>query len=430
VFRQFLADRRCERVITVVGDGNARYMFYAGLGIVGLGLLRGLAGFLARYYSEKLSHYIAFDIRNDMYQKVLNLPFSYHDHAHVGTIVTRAIADVGEVQRFYAYGIMDLLNVGLLTLGTLAVMFYISPLLATIALIPLLPLIPLSQRFAEAVDPEWKQIMERTQTLSNHLQETAIGAQVVRVFAREDYEVGRFYGDNKTLYHNFMDLIGRWATFLPLSAFIASLSTVSLLVVGGWLESRGQGGVTAGLLVTFNAFVLQLANPLRFLGFVILLVTQAASSSERVFEILDAPQDISSKPDAQAMGQAAGQVTFENVNLTYPGERHPALKRINFTAMPGQVIGIVGATGAGKSSVVSLIPRFYDVTEGRVLIDGLDVRNIELNSLRANVGNVLQTSLLFSATIGENIAYGRVNATHEQIVAAAKAGRVAGLRNH
>lgn len=402
-----------------VQSGDANFMLVAGLGMVGLGVLRGIAGFLARYYGEKLSHYAAYDIRNQMYDKVQHLSFNYHDNAHVGTIVTRAIGDVNEIQRYYAFGLMDTLNVAVLVIGSVAVMVYTSPLLAIIALLPMLPLAFMSRNFAMKVDPMWRTIMERTQTLSNHIQENAIGAQVVRVFARERYEIDKFFKVNDALFHDFMRLISSWAGFLPISAFMASISTALVLLVGGWMESQGLRGVTVGMVVAFNAYILQMTNPLRFLGFVILLTTQALSSSDRVFEVLDADVDIDNKQDPVDMSDMRGEVRFEGVTFWYGGENAPALKNINFQAQPGEVVGIVGATGAGKSTLVNLIPRFYEATEGRVLVDGVDVRDAEVNSLRASIGMVMQTSLLFSATIGENIAFGQTGATQTKIEAAA-----------
>lgn len=412
-----------------VQRGDARFMLYAGIGMIVLGVVRGAAGFAARYYGEKLSHYAAFDIRNEVYDKVQNLHFTYHDNAHVGTIVTRSISDVNEIQRYYAFGLMDTLNVSVLLIGSLAVMLYTNPILALIAMLPLVPLAFASRGFAMQVEPAWKQIMDRTQTLSNHLQENALGAQVVRVFARERYEIDKFYEKNELLFDDFINLINRWGTYLPLSAFMASISTALVLIAGGWMEARGLGGVTVGVVVTFNTYVLQLTNPLRFLGFVILLTTQAMSSSERVFEILDEEIDVKNRPNALKLPDMRGEVVFEDVNFTYEGDNKHALKHINLTTKPGQVIGVVGATGSGKSSLVNLIPRFYDVTDGRVTIDGHDVRDLDVSDLRKHIGMVMQTSLLFSASIHENIAYGRTGATREQVMAAAVAANADGFIN-
>ena len=404
-----------------IAEGDAQFMLLAGLGMVGLGIMRGLMGFLARYFGEKLSHFAAYDIRNEVYDKVQNLQFSYHDNSRVGTIVTRSIGDVNELQRYFAFGLMDSLNIAVLVIGTLAVMFYTSPLLATIAILPLIPLVVLSRDFALSVGPMWRQIMERTQTLSNHIQENAIGAQVVRAFAREEHEISRFGEQNAKLFDDFMALISRWANFLPISSFIAAVSTVLVLLAGGWMERGGLNGVDVATVVAFNGYILQMTNPLRFLGFAILLTTQAVSSSDRVFEILDEEINIKSKSDAVQPPEFRGEVRFENVTFRYEGEKNPALENITFDAQPGEVVGIIGATGSGKSSLINLLPRFYDVQDGQICIDGVDVRDMDLSSLRQHIGIVMQTSLLFSATIAENIAFGHPDASQKRIEAAAKA---------
>ncbi len=412
-----------QQIITTSGfeTGNANYMLAAGLLVIGLGVLRGLTGFAFRYFGETLSHYIAFDIRNNVYNKVQRQSFSYHDESQTGTLITRAISDVDEMQRFFAFGLIDGLNTAMLFIGITIVMFATSPLLAMIALLPIIPLAFFSRNFAMMVDPLWKKIMERLQTLGNYLQENALGAEVVRAFNREDHETQKFARDNDRMYHERMDLIREWATYLPLSSFIIAFSTALVLFFGGWMERSGMNGVTVGLIVAFNAYILLLSQPIRFLGFVILLMTQAVSSARRVFEILDAPERIINKPDALKLENMRGVVRFEGVGFHYSNTTEPVLKNINFTAEPGQVVAILGPTGAGKSSLVSLIPRFYDATAGRVLIDDIDVRDLDLTNLRSNIGMVLQTSLLFSATIRENIIYGRPEATEAEMMAAAKA---------
>ncbi|GAB4524580.1 MAG: ABC transporter ATP-binding protein [Anaerolineae bacterium] len=415
---------------TILGDvidigierGDSGYMLAAGALVVVLGLLRGLTGFLFRFYGERLSHYIAYDIRNDLYERVQHLSFSYHDQSQTGTLITRAISDVDEVQRYFAFGLIDGLITALLLIGVSAVMFATSPILALVSLSPLVPLAFASRTFAMTVDPMWKQIMERLQRLGNHIQENALGAEVVRAFNRENFEINKFSTDNAHLFEEQIGLIKRWGTYLPLSSFIIAFSTALVLFVGGIMERSGFGGVTVGLVVAFNAYILLVAQPIRFLGFVILLTTQAISSAERVFEVLDEPLDIENKPNAHVFKEMQGYVQFENVHFAYQGVDMPVvLKEISFEAKPGQVVALVGPTGAGKSTLISLIPRFYDVTSGRVTIDGVDVRDAEVNSLRSHIGMVLQQSLLFSASVRENIAYGHPGATEEDVIAAAKA---------
>ncbi len=401
--------------------GNADYMLAAGLLIIGLGVLRGLTGFLFRYFGETLSHHVVYDVRNEVYDKVQRQSFTYQDESQTGTLITRAISDVDEIQRYFAFGLIDGLNTVLLLIGVIIVMFAESALLAAITLAPLIPLAYFSRNFASMVHPLWKQIMERLQKLGNQIQENAVGAEVVRAFNREDFEINRFREDNQQLYHERVSLIKEWATYLPISAFIIAISTGLVLLFGGWMEQNAIGGVTVGLIVAFNAYVLLLAQPIRFLGFIILRWTQAMSSGRRVFEILDSEELIVEKSDAKAINTIQGYVTFEDVNFRYRSSQQDVLKNINLKAEPGQVIALLGPTGSGKSSLVNLIPRFYDVKSGRVLIDGIDVRDMRLQDLRSKIGMVLQTSLLFSATIRENVTYGRPESTDAEMIAAAKA---------
>ena len=412
-------EERFKRLGLALGD--QQFITIAGILVVFLGLLRGITGFFVRYFGERLSHYIAYDIRNEVYDKVQNLSFSYHDEAQTGTLITRAISDVDEIQRYFAFGLIDGIQTLLLAIGVAIVMFSSDVLLGLIALSPLIPLTYFSYQFASQVEPMWKQVMERLQQLGNHIQENALGAEVVRAFNRERYEIERFHASNQMLYDERIRLIGRWASYIPLSALIIAFSTALVLFVGGLFEENGVGGITVGLVVAFNAYVLLLAQPIRFLGFVILLMTQAVSSAGRVFEILDAPVDIASKPNPVGLKEMQGIVRFEQVGFDYSGEGTSILRDINLEACPDQVVAILGATGSGKTSLVNLIPRFYDVTSGRITIDGVDVRDLDLSYLRQQIGVVLQSSLLFSASIRENIAFGKVGASDEEVIAAAKA---------
>jgi ATP-binding cassette subfamily B protein len=399
--------------------------------VVGLGTLRGLMGFFSRYFGEKLSHFAAYDVRNELYDKVQRLQFGYHDKAQTGTLITRAISDVDEIQRYFAFGLIDGLTTFLLVTGVILVMLVSSPILAVVTLLPLIPLMVMSRNYALAIDPRWKRVMERIQVLSEHLQENAVGAQVVRAFAREKYEIAKWNKENEELFEEQLSLVNRWTSYMPISAFIIAFSTALVLFVGGWMEQNKISGVTVGLVVSFNAYVFLIAQPIRFLGFVILLFTQAVTSSRRVFEILDAPMVIQDKPAARAMPPIKGYVKFEKVSFAYegdgPGENgaaHPhdrVLRDITLEARPSEIIALLGQTGSGKSTLVNLIPRFYDVTEGRITIDGVDIRDVQLASLREQIGIVLQESTLFSATIRENICYGRPDATLEEVIAAAKA---------
>ncbi len=402
-----------------IANKDSAYMLSAGILVIGLGVLRGMTAFFGRFFGERLAHCISYDIRNEIYDKVQRQSFTYHDNAQVGTIITRAISDVNEIQRYFSYGLMDGLNTLLLLTGVITIMVATSPLLALIAFIPLVPLALFSQRFVKSIHPRWKKVMERMQVLSNHIQENALGAEVVRVFAREQHEIERFHKENQHLYDEQLDFITQWITYLPASALLAAMSTALVLLFGGLLEQQGMASITIGLIVTFNAYVLLLAQPLRFVGFVILLTTQAVASGERIFEVIDEEERIINKPGA-IKAAFKGHVRFENVSTRYSEQTPAVVEDINLEAPPGDVVAVIGLTGSGKTTIANLIPRFYDVTEGSVTIDGIDVRDYDLHSLRSQIGIVMQQSLLFSATIEENIAYGNPAATHSEIVEAAR----------
>ncbi|MBN2470221.1 MAG: ABC transporter ATP-binding protein [Anaerolineae bacterium] len=416
-----LVPRILEDVIDIgIATRDRAYMLQAGLLIVGLGVLRGVSGFLTRYFSEWLANKTAFDIRNELYDHVQALSFSYHDTAQTGQLITRAISDVDEVMRYLAYGLVDALNVLSLVVGVTAIMLATNVPLSLAGLLPMIPLTIVAVRFGKLVRRRFRRVMDQLSILGEILEENLIGLTVVRAFAREDHEFTRFHSENETLYDKRLHLIRTWGTYLPGMNLIVGMSTVLVLWLGGWLAGQPESGVTVGTVVAFNAYILMLARPLQFLGFVIMLTTQAIASGERVFEILDAPLTIQNPSDPARL-DLQGEVRFEDVCFEYHDAGMAVLKDINLHARPGQVIALLGATGAGKSTLVNLILRFYDVSGGRVLLDGHDVRDLDLVMLRRQMGMVLQESLLFSATIRENIAFGRPDATEEDIIEAAKA---------
>ena len=404
-----------------LGDEGYRYMLLAGGLICGLGFLRGGTGFLFRYFGERLSHYVTYDIRNEVYDRVQRLPFAYHNKTPTGTLITRAISDVDEIQRYFAFGLVDGAYTLLLFLGITTAMLLASPLLTLMAMLPLVPLTLYSRSFIMRVAPRWHTIMNRIQRLSNHLQENILGAAVVRAYAREEHEKCLFAEQNELLYHEQLDLVRQWTFFFPASAFLVAAALASVLFFGGVMVLNDIGSVTIGTVVSFNAYVLMLAQPLRFLGFVILLTMQAVASSQRAFEILDTPIQIRNRPHAKPMPRLEGHVRFENVSFQFDDGDSPTLHNISLEAEPGQSIALLGATGSGKTTVVNLIPRYFDVSGGRICIDGYDIREVDLRSLRNQIGVVLQESLLFSATIAENIAYGHPKASEEEILAVSRA---------
>lgn len=403
------------------------YLLQMALIVFGLGILRGLFGFLARYFVEASSHRVAYDVRSEFYDKVQRLSFSYHDNAKTGELITRGISDVDQIQLFVAFGMLDGLNTILIVVFSAAMMFIISPLLAAAAILPLIPLALRSKSFAAYIQHEWDKVMKHIGNLGNQLQESLVGAEVVRAFSREAFEIQKFGEENSRLHDQQLRVVRAWGFFIPFSAVMVALSSVITLVLGGWLIQQGYSGVTVGIIVQFNFYILLMAQPLRLIGFVIMQMNTAITSGQRVFEIMDAVETIQDKPNAVQLSHMRGSVRFEHVYFRYADNLPYALQEIHLRAEPGQVIALLGKTGSGKSTLVNLIPRFYDVTEGRITIDGHDVRDISRASLLHNIGIVLQESLLFSATVRENIAFGRPDASEADIIAAAKAANAHGF---
>lgn len=399
-------------------EGSATALFLAGGLILGIALVRGLAGFAQRYYGEWLTHRVAYDLRNDFYDSVQFLPFAFHDRTHTGDLMSRATSDVTESERFIGIGLMDLTATLLLVLGVIVAMLLESVSLSLLALLPVPLLVWATLRFGRTVRPMFKRIQEQMGVLSSTMQESMTGIQVVKAFAREPYELVKFDKDNDEWFDRRFTLIRTWANNWPFFSFLVSSSIFILLWFGGPPALAGE--ITVGSLFALISYVLLLGAPVQRLGFLVNLAATAGASAGRVFEIIDTPNEVADKPDAATLDQAAGDIVFEGVGFAYR-EGVRILHDVSFHVRPGETIALIGPTGSGKSTITNLIPRFYNATHGRILMDGIDVADLKLRSLREHIGAVLQDPFLFSQTIAENIAYGRPDASHEEIVAAAEA---------
>ena len=404
-----------------ITGGQRQFFLTAAIILVGLSLLRAAIGFGNRYTSEWLAHHIAYDLRNRLYNHIQRLSFSYHDHAQSGQLISRCIEDVRSLQNFTGGGMIELTRVLILMLGIIVILIFTQPLLAVIALLPLVPLTLMTTSFGKRVGRMFLEVDNALGELSARLQENVTGVQVVRAFAREKHEMERFDSANRLLYKKQVRVVQEMARVMPTSNLLVGLSTLLILWFGGNMVLNGQ--LTLGELVAFNSYVLMLAGPAQQISWLVNSAGETSAGLQRTFEVLDMRPDIRSRPDAVVLPPLKGEVAFEKVSFRYQGEKAPALHDIDLSVRPNQIIALVGLTGSGKTSLINLIPRFYDVTQGRVLVDGCDVREVNLKSLRDQIGIVLQTSLLFSATISENIAYGRPDATTEQVIAAAKAAQ-------
>jgi len=401
--------------------GQTQFVFGAAGFLIGIGILRAGVGFGNRYTSEWLAHHIAFDLRNRLYDHIQRMPFSFHDHTQSGQLISRCIEDVRSLQNFTGSGMIELTRVLILMVGVIIILVSTQPLLALIALLPLVPLTIMTTRFGRRVGRMFLEVDNALGELSARLQENVTGVQVVRAFAREKHEISRFDSANRDVYHHQVRVVQEMSRVMPTSTLLVSLSTILILWFGGNMVINGQ--LTLGELVAFNTYVMMLSGPAQQISWLVNSAGETTAGLQRTFEVLDAPPEIRSRPNAVVVSPLKGQVSFENVTFRYHGERIHALYDVDVTVEPNQIVALVGPTGSGKTTLVNLIPRFYDVTKGQVCIDGHDVRNMELKSLRSQIGIVLQTSLLFSATIQENIAYGRPDATLDQVIAAAKAAQ-------
>jgi ATP-binding cassette subfamily B protein len=348
---------------------------------------------------------------------VTELSFSFHDKSEAGDLLSRAIQDVERIRFLTGRAVFRVLESMFLMLVTAIVLIWMNPLLGLLSLASLPPLIILSIRFGKVFRPLSYQIQKELSTLTTRVEQNLRGVRVVKTFAQEEAEIQRFTDENKKWYDLSIHSVKMQANNMPLLNFIANVGSVIVLLFGGILVINQK--LSLGELIAFTTYIAQLVGPVRFMGRVLPAITMAAASAERVFEILDTVPTVYENPDAQDFTIEQGEVRFDKVSFAY-GKQSGVLKDIDFTANPRQVIALLGPTGSGKSSVVNLIPRFYDPTEGMITIDGTDIRTIRLNSLRSQIGMVLQETTLFAATIRENIAFGRPEATQAQIEAAAK----------
>jgi ATP-binding cassette subfamily B protein len=387
--------------------------------IVLFAILRGVFSFLQAFWAEKNSQAVAYDLRNDLYAKIQNLSFSYHDKNQTGQLMIRATDDVEKVRLFIGQGLLQLLGALILLVGTVIILFTSNVSLAWTAM-PILPIaIVLFVIFASISQPLFIKVQQKLSYLNTLLQENLAGIKVIKAFTREKEQQKKFRAAaDDTMQQSIA--VSRMFTFMfPLIFMIANLGQAVILYVGG--KQIIAGLLTLGEWQEFSMYLMYLFFPIMMFGMIITQMGQAAASAERIFEILDAKSDIVEKPNAMTLPDVKGDVKFEKVTFRYFSGGEPVLNKVSFETKPGETIALLGATGSGKTTIINLLPRFYDPSEGRITIDGYDLRDVTLDSLRSQIGIVLQETTLFSGTIRENIAFGKPDASLEEIQAAAKA---------
>lgn len=406
---------------TGVMGGEFSFLLFAGLAIIAVSIFRGGVSYGQNYFGQVMSQSVAYDIRNAIYEHLQRLSFAFHDKTQTGQLMSRATADVEGVRRFISFALLRSSQMVILFLG---ISFLVVSMNWRLALVSFICLPFVAYRgilVGRRLRPIWMSIQQGIAAMVVVLQENLSGVRVVKAFSRQRTESSKFKEKAQDLYDRNLAAHRQQAFNTPLMSFLLTLTTGLVLWYGG--REVISGRLTPGELAQFILYLGMLGMPVRMVGGMINMWSRAVSSGQRIFEILDAESEVKDAPNALALPPVNGFVRFEGVSFSYDSVSS-VLRNVNLEARPGEVIALLGATGSGKSTVVNLIPRFYDVTTGRITIDGVDIRDVTLASLRRSVGIVQQDVFLFSATIRDNIAYGAVDASIEEIIAVAKTARL------
>ena len=401
--------------------GQVFLLPWIGGAIILVTIIKGFFSYFERFLMERVAQKIIFSLRNSLYNHLQRLSFSYYESTQTGQLMSRATADVEMLKRFYGFGLIHLFQ-GIVTfIGVTIVIFSMHWRLATFTIISLPFVVLVILRFGRKVGPAYQAIQEQLADLTSVLQENLTGIRVVKAFSREEGEAEKFDGQNTALLRKNLAAVRIWAYYFPFLSFLTGLAAAFILWYGG--REVIMGRLLLGELIAFNSYLLMLVMPMRMLGWVVNLSQRALTSGDRIFEIFDTIPEITDAPDAKELVHVNGKIEFRDVHFSYR-EGVEALKGISFTAQAGQNVAIVGTTGSGKTTLVNLIPRFYDPTEGQVLLDNEDIRGSVLRSLRLTIGFVSQDTFLFSTSISENIGYGDPEASRDAIIAAAKIAQI------
>lgn len=402
----------------VILGGKYGLVIWISLGFIAVMAAKGAATFFHQYLGDMFGIRSVYRLRKELYAKLQRLPFKYYDSAKTGDLMSRLTADVEGIRFFLSFGFAEAIRFILLVTFSLSVMFsYSVPLtLVTIASLPFLG--AAVYRFDKKVHPAFRNIRKSFARLNTKVQENISGMNTVKSLSKEDFEIQNFTHSNDHFRTKNLNASFIMSKFFPLMEFIGNICLVALLSFGGWLVM--QNSLKPGELVAFFSLVNYLMWPIMNLGYVINLFSQAKASGERLLEILDAEEEITDTEQAVKSGRLNGDVVFSDVSLQYTKENAEALHGVSFQAERGKTIGLIGATGSGKSSIIQLLSRFYEPTSGRITIDGKPLEHYSLKMLRSNIGVVPQESFLFSSTIRSNISYGKPDASMDEIIESAK----------
>jgi ATP-binding cassette subfamily B multidrug efflux pump len=401
----------------IIRPGRFDLVPYLAVGVVLVVGIKSLAGFGWNYIGHLFGIEMVHDLRNGLYKKLQYLSFQYYDNAKTGDLMSRLTADVEAFRQFLSFGIHHLVNFFLMIAFGMVMMLTINWKLTLVTLITMPFLAAVALRFEKLIHPAFRSIRESMSDLTTAVQENITGVRTVKSFARENHEIDKFGKRSEEYKSTHIFTAGLWAKYFPVMELFGNLSVVLLLGYGGYLVIQNQ--LTLGELVAFFSLIWYIIGPIWSIGYQINNFTQSKAAGERLLEILETPHHIENRPNPVHLEEIKGRVAFNNVSFHY-NNKEEALTDIALDARPGKIIALLGGTGSGKSSVIQLLLRSYDVTQGNVTIDGYDIRDLSLESLRKHIGIVFQETFLFSASIRNNIAYGKRDVSMDEIMAAAK----------
>ncbi len=394
-------------------------IYWAMVFIVVFSVARGLFAFSQAFLAQKVSQDLAFDFRNELFEKIQRLSFSYHDRNRTGQLMIRATDDVEKLRMFIGQGMLLAVQSIVLLIGSLSVLAFTN-LSLTLIILPVLPVaLILFMVFGSVAQSLFGEIQRRLSTLNEILQENLAGIRVVKAFVREREEQDRFDNSAQRLMDQHIQVAKIFSFLFPFIFLISNLGQAAVVYFGG--RQILFDTLTLGEWQKFSLYLIYVFFPVGQLGFIVAQMSQASASAKRIFEILNAENEVTDKPGAQQLPQVHGRVRFDDVAFRYFNSTDPVLQDITFEAQPGETVALLGGTGSGKTTIINLIPRFYDVSDGNVLLDDWDVRDVTMDSLRRQIGIVLQETNLFTGSIRDNIAFGRPDATDDEVEAAAMA---------
>ena len=403
---------------SVLAEKNAEMLNIIAAGIIIIFFIRGVCFYGQNYLMSYVGERVIIDIRSAVYEKLQRLSVSFYDKNKTGTIMSYVTNDVSALQAAMVQNTIDMITEGSVLIGSITAMVYLDWKLTLFTFCTFPFVLWLMDFFGKRIRKSGRRIQECTADITSILQETVSSARVIKSFVREDYEIERFCNQNFANFRANMKNAQLMALLTPVIEFVAAIGVTAIIWYGG--HGVINGDLTAGSLVAFLVYAVNISNPVKRLTRVVGSIQKALAAAQRVFDVLDMKEEIAEIPGAKALPQIEGSVEFKDVSFAYD-KGEPVLNSVSFKAEPGEVIAIVGPSGAGKSTIANLLPRFYDTTSGSISIDGNNIAEVKVASLREQVGIVPQETVLFNGSLYDNILYGRLEATREEVEAAAKA---------